>query len=401
MEKQTNIPQLRFPEFEGEWEMKKLGEVAEKINSGKTPLGGESVYTESGILFIRSQNVTDDKLSFENSTYISEEINSTMKNSVVKANDILLNITGASLGRSCVVPNNFTIGNVNQHVCIIRLNKENNPRFVQPILSSTKGQNIFVSLQTGSGREGLNFESIKGIEISFPTLPEQNKIASFLTAVDEKIQALKKKHSLLEQYKKGVMQKLFSQELRFKPAPNETSGDENGEDFSEWEVKKLGEVAKKIATGKLDANAMVENGEYRFYTCAKDFYRIDKYAFDTEALLISGNGANVGYIHYYKGKFNAYQRTYVLDGFNDNIIYIKYFLDKFLYERINSEKKEGNTPYIVLSTLSEMQISIPTLEEQTAIANFLSALDEKINQTQMQIEKMEVWKKGLLQKMFV
>jgi type I restriction enzyme S subunit len=145
---------------------------------------------------------------------------------------------------------------------------------------------------------------------------------------------------------------------------------------------------------------MTENGEFRFYTCAKDYYKIDKYSFDTEALLISGNGANVGYIHYYKGKFNAYQRTYILDKFNENIIYIKFYLDNFLYLRINSEKKEGNTPYIVMSTLSEMQINLPHLNEQTKIANFLSTIDDKINHCQVQIEKMEVWKKGLLQKMF-
>jgi len=237
----NNIPKLRFPEFNGEWEMKKLGEVATKVNSGKTPLGGESVYVESGVLFIRSQNVLDSKLSFENSTYIPESVNDTMKNSIVKPNDILLNITGASLGRSCVVPENFSIGNVNQHVCIIRIDKQYEPSFIQPIFASEKGQNLFASLQTGSGREGLNFQSIKGIQLFFPTLPEQTKIANFLTAVDDKLTQLKKKKSLLEQYKKGVMQKIFSGEthgrasVRFK--------DENGVDFAEWEEKKLGEVA--------------------------------------------------------------------------------------------------------------------------------------------------------------
>ena len=118
--------------------MKKLGEVAEKINSGKTPLGGETVYTNEGILFIRSQNINNDKLELEIPVFIPEDINKGMKNSVVHPNDILLNITGASLGRSCVVPKEFNIGNVNQHVRIIRLNSEYDPLFIQPILSSTK-----------------------------------------------------------------------------------------------------------------------------------------------------------------------------------------------------------------------------------------------------------------------
>jgi type I restriction enzyme S subunit len=148
---------LRFPGFEGEWIRVKLENIAEKVNSGKTPLGGESTYLTDGVVFIRSQNVNNNRLELENPVFISDAVNNGMKNSIVKANDILLNITGASLGRSCVVPNGFKLGNVNQHVCIIRLKKESDPRFIQPILSSAKGQSIFESLQTGSGREGLNF----------------------------------------------------------------------------------------------------------------------------------------------------------------------------------------------------------------------------------------------------
>jgi type I restriction enzyme S subunit len=188
------------------------------------------------------------------------------------------------------------------------------------------------------------------------------------------------------------MSKIFNQEIRFE--------DDNGSEFPEWEEKNLGKICK-IKTGKLDANAMVEKGKYRFYTCAKDYYLIDDYAFDTDALIISGNGANVGYIHHYKGKFNAYQRTYVLDNFNDNIFYLKYFLDKYLYQRIFTEKKEGNTPYIVLSTLSEMNIFIPCIQEQTKIANFLSSIDKKIDLTTKELNSTKEFKKALLQQMFV
>ena len=169
----------------------------------------------------------------------------------------------------------------------------------------------------------------------------------------------------------------------------------------EWEVKKLGEVCK-ITTGKLDANAMTINGRYRFYTCAKDYFLIDKFAFDTKALLISGNGANVGYIHYYEGKFNAYQRTYVLDKFDTvDILYTKFFLEKNLQKRIHTERNDGNTPYIILGTLSKMKILYPSLPEQQKIANFLSQLDEQIAQTQAQLAHLRDYKKGLLQQLFV
>jgi type I restriction enzyme S subunit len=253
--------------------------------------------------------------------------------------------------------------------------------------------NLFVE---STGVPQLTAPQISGYKIKFPSLPEQQKIASFLTAVDQRIQLLQKKKAKLEEYKKGVMQKLFSQEIRFKiEGPD-------GElvEPPDWEEKKLGEICL-ITTGKLDANAMVDNGEFRFYTCAKDYFKIDKYAFDFEALLISGNGANVGYIHHYKGKFNAYQRTYVLYNLSENYKYIKYFLNQYLQRRIHREKKDGNTPYIVMSTLTEMAIKIPSLPEQKKIARFLTSLDESIEMVEIQIESTTLFKKGLLQKMFV
>jgi len=124
-------------------------------------------------------------------------------------------------------------------------------------------------------------------------------------------------------------------EIRFK--------DDAGNEFSECKSTKLG-MLSDITTGKLDANAMIKNGKFRFYTCAKEYYKIDTYAFDSDALLISRNGANVGYIHHYHGKFNAYQRTYVLQNFNQNIIYIKYCLEKHLKARIETEKKIWKYP---------------------------------------------------------
>ena len=169
---------------------------------------------------------------------------------------------------------------------------------------------------------------------------------------------------------------------------------------SDWDVKKLGDVCGKITTGKLNANAMVEDGEYRFYTCAQEYYLINRYAFDTEALLVSGNGANVGYIHYYKGKFNAYQRTYVLSDFVADIQYLKLFLDRNLQERIRVEVNAGNTPYITMGTLTEMQIAVPPSKlEQSAIASALSDTDTLIKKLEKLIEKKKNIKEGAIQEL--
>ncbi|WQX81071.1 restriction endonuclease subunit S [Helicobacter pylori] len=163
---------------------------------------------------------------------------------------------------------------------------------------------------------------------------------------------------------------------------------------SNWQKVRLGDMCE-ITTGSLDANEMVHYGKYRFYTCAKEYYFIDKYAFDTEAILISGNGAYVGYVHYYKGKFNAYQRTYVLDNFSEHIIFVKYFLTMFLQSHIQTNRNEGNTPYIVMGTLKDFEILLPPLDEQIAIANVLSGLDRYLYSLDALILKKESVKKAL------
>ena len=117
--------------------------------------------------------------------------------------------------------------------------------------------------------------------------------------------------------------------------------------------------------------------------------------------MVSGNGANVGYIHYYKGKFNAYQRTYVLDQFSQDIFFIKYYLERNLHKRIATEKKEGNTPYIVISTLTDMIVALPkNKKEQQKIADCLSYADELITSQTQKIEVLKTHKKGLMQQLF-
>mgnify|MGYP004560996909 CR=1 FL=1 len=183
-----------------------------------------------------------------------------------------------------------------------------------------------------------------------------------------------------------------------KNKPNESSL-RFAEFTDKWQEMRLGDICE-ITTGSLNANAMVESGKFAFFTCAREVYAIDNYAFDTEALLVSGNGANVGYIHYYKGKFNAYQRTYVLDKFSCDILFVKFFLDKYLKKRIAQEKNEGNTPYIVLSTLQDMKIVLPnSLAEQKKIAQVLSACDKEIELLKSKFQCLKTQKKGLMQRL--
>jgi type I restriction enzyme S subunit len=387
----TNVPNLRFKEFEGEWVERKLSEVTKKINSGKTPLGGESAYTNQGIPFIRSQNVNNNKLEIASVAFISNEMNEQMKNSIVNANDILLNITGASLGRSCVVPKDFKEGNVNQHVCIIRFNLEYNPRFVQPIFSSTKGQEIFVSLQTGSGREGLTFESIKGIKLKFPSKAEQDKIANFVSLLEDRIATQIKIIERLETLIKGMRGKLLSGELRFK--------DIKGKNFAKWEKKRLGEVAVKKSSN-IAANKIEENiGDYIIYGASGILKRVDFYEEDNDYISIVKDGAGVGRIFYCAGKSSVLGTMEIIkpqDELNS------YFLFCVLSNIDFAKYISGSTiPHIYFKDYSNETCFIPCLEEQTKIANFLWAINEKIARERKLHQQYEWQKKYLLQNMFI
>jgi COG0732: restriction endonuclease S subunits len=147
-------------------------------------------------------------------------------------------------------------------------------------------------------------------------------------------------------------------------------------DGAEVEWKPLKKVCNFISTGKLNANAMDENGIYPFFTCNEKPYKINNYAFDMEAILISGNGSQVGHLNYFKGKFNAYQRTYVIGEFDNNtlVMYLYHYLNFKLRDYITINSKKGSVPYITLPMLEKFEIPIPPLSVQTEIVKILDAL---------------------------
>lgn len=172
------------------WEVKRLGYLCKKIGSGKTPSGGAEVYSEDGILFIRSQNVYDEGLRLDDVVFISEGIDAEMPWSRVLPGDILLNITGASLGRTCLVPEEFQAANVNQHVCIIRLEDPSQRDFVALVIKSLCVKTQIEAAQNGAAREGLNFEQISKLILALPPFEDQTAIAAFLGRETAKLDAL-------------------------------------------------------------------------------------------------------------------------------------------------------------------------------------------------------------------
>ncbi len=378
---QDHIPELRFPQFNEPWKEVNLNELL----SFKNGFNGSREDYGTGIKFINVSDILENNFldyeSIDESVNVSEDVK---ENYLVEYGDIVFQ-------RSSETREDVGSANVylDEEPCIfggfvIRGKKINeyDPFFLKELLNTARVRREITSWSGGSTRYNIGQDSLNKISIFIPLIEEQKKVASFLSLIDKKIELLEKKYEKYEKIKKHYLNEIFQSEKTFN--------------------QNLGNLCN-IQTGKLDANAMVENGKYRFFTCAKEYYQIDSYEFDTEALLISGNGANVGYIHYYNGKFNAYQRTYVLDNFDENveIKYIKYFLEKNLQKQIWKEKKEGNTPYIVLSTLRDMQISFPDLDEQKKIKNLFINIDKKMNLINYEISSFNNFKKGLLQKMFI
>jgi type I restriction enzyme S subunit len=165
-----------------------------------------------------------------------------------------------------------------------------------------------------------------------------------------------------------------------------------------WPTKKLGEICK-IKTGEKDVDEGNPNGIYPFFTCSREITYSDSYSFDTEAILIAGNG-DVGNTKIYKGKFEAYQRTYVLDGFKDNIKYIYYYLIENLKNILVKSKSGSTMPYIRKGDLENLQLPLPSLSIQQKIVKILDTIQEAIEIQEKIIEKTKELKKSLMAELF-
>jgi len=206
--KQTEIGEM--PES---WKVVKIGDISSTLGSGITPRGGEKSYLSDGIPLIRSQNVLMNKISLDDVAFISLEVHRSMNRSEVKSGDLLLNITGASIGRVAYVPKSIKVANVNQHVCRIRFADSISSGYISYFLSYPKGQSQIMGSQFGTTRQGLNYGNVRAIKLPLPAILEQNQIAGILQACDSKIAALEQEARLLEELFRGMLEELMSGRL--------------------------------------------------------------------------------------------------------------------------------------------------------------------------------------------
>ena len=376
-----NVPHLRFPEFHGEWEKHGLSEYLDFKNG----LNLDSKRFGKGIKFISVMDILNNPvITYDCIRASVQATDAEISSFSVENGDILFQRSSETLE---------DVGRANVYIddkvavfggFVIRGKKKANynPLFFRYLLSSPYARKRIIPMGAGAQHFNIGQEGLSKVLLNFPSIEEQTKIASLLHLLDERIATQSKLIEKLESLIKGIAQHCIRELI-------------NG-----WEYVRLGDICK-ITTGKLDANAQVENGQYPFFTCAERPFNIDCYAFDTEALLISGNGANLGYINYYKGKFNAYQRTYVLDHFSVNIQYVKWALKVLLPQRIAIEKSSSNTPYIVLSTLADLKIPIPNNSKQNHIADLMMSFERKLSTQLVLSDLYNKQKQYLLRQMFI
>ena len=405
-----NVPTLRFKAFSGEWQAKKLGEVTKTITSGSRDWA--QYYADAGSKFIRMTNLSRDGIHLKLDDLKFVDVNSLSadgKRTSLVSGDVLISIT-AELGKIGWIPSNFGEAFINQHTALVRIKADlANSKLIAYLLSTPKINKKINKLNDAGAKAGLNLPTIKSIDFYFPALQEQTKIADFLTAIDDRISQLAQKCELLEQYKKGVMQKIFSQELRFK--------DEEGRTFPAWEEKRLGDVADIIGGGTPDTSVKEYwGGNIQWFTpteikskFARNSIRTitDKGLKNSAAkklpvgTLLFSSRATIGDVAIALNECTTNQgfQSFIVSSVNSNEFVYYWVLNN---RKLFLEKSSGST-FIEISKkeIEKIPIKRPCIEEQTKIAGFLSAVDEKISQAQAKLEAVKQYKQGLLQQMFV
>ena len=385
-----NVPHLRFPEFIEEWEICKVSELLDFYSTNS--LSWEQLeYGEKammnlhyGLIHVGLPTMVDlrrDKLpnvkegNMPKNFELCKEGDVAFADASEDTNEVAKAIEFFNLDNKDIVCGLHTIhGRDNKNKTVVG--------FKGYAFSSSAFHNQIRRIAQGTKIYSISTKNFSECYVGIPSKAEQTKIATLLRLIDERIATQNKIIEKLQSLIKGIAQHCIKES---------TSGNT---------YVKLGDICQ-ITTGKLDANAQVDNGIYPFFTCAEQPFKIDSFAFDTEALLISGNGANLGYINYYHGKFNAYQRTYVLDIFSENIQYIKWALKVLLPKRIAIEKSSSNTPYIVLSTLSDLRLPIPNKSIQCHIAKLMQSLERKLSSQIALTGSYNRLKQYLLRQMFI
>ena len=398
------VPKLRFGEFKVEWKLSRLKDVSLKITDGThdTPKT-----TEVGMPYLTAIHIKDGVIDYDNCKYLSNaDHNKIYKRCNPEKGDLLLVNIGAGTATCAIniVDYEFSLKNV----ALIKPNRKLiNENFLEQVQREER-KKLFHRLTSGGAQPFLSLKEIGKIKLILPSISEQQKIASFLSAVDEKLQQLTKKKELLSAYKKGVMQKIFSQELRFK--------DEFGNSFPDWEEKKLGEELEhksiRNKSNQVDLVLSVSNKK-GFISQQEQFDGHQVASKDVTNYKVVNKGdyaynpsrINVGSI----ARLDDFQKgivspMYVIFRLKNNLnpIFFDALLSSHRFKHLIKIGCSGSVrDSLNFDEMENFDVKLPCIDEQQKIANFLSLIDKKIELISSQIENTKAFKKGLLQQMFV
>ena len=368
-------------QYMSKWEMVRLGDVA-IITAGQGAPQGEANYSNTGTPFIKAGNLYE--LINGSKEYciqrVSEEVAKNHKLKLFPKGTVVF----AKSGMSCMKGYIYELMNpcyVVNHLACIAL-KNDLPRYLKYFLER-KPPNLLIK---DDSYPSISLSDVAEIQIPLPPLPIQQKIADVLDRANALIDKRKAQIEKLDLLVKSQFIEMFGD-----PVTNPMG----------WERLSWNNLFN-TTTGKLDSNAMVEGGIYPFFTCAKEIYQIDTYAFDCEALILAGNNAAAIYdVKHYSGKFNAYQRTYVitLRGVNNSYNVFKVLLEQKL-ERMRDMSKGTNTKYLTLGILESFDFIVPPLALQTQFAAFVERVEVQKARMKQGLELMELEYKSLMQKCF-
>ncbi len=385
-------------EVPAHWEVKRLKHLTSKIGSGKTPRGGSEVYVDCGILFIRSQNVYDDGLRLDDATYITSETDNEMSDTRVLPGDILLNITGASLGRTCIVPVDIPTANVNQHVCIIRVEHPEMRHFVSLGMKSFSSKSQIDVFQNGAAREGLNYSQIGMLSIAIPLPDEQEAIAIFLDRETAKIDALIAKQerliALLQEKRQALISHVVTKGLN-PDVPMKDSGVEwIGQIPAHWDRAPLKHLVNpEITDGPHETPEFFDSG-YPFLSAeavknnALDFDRkrgyIDSATFERyskkcqpqrgDILMVkSGNTTGALAIVETDDVFAIWSPLALIRTKPEiNPRFAFYCMSSLSFQQgVSLFSSYGTQPNIGMGVIENLLMTVPPLDEQVAIVSYL------------------------------
>ncbi|OYU79896.1 MAG: hypothetical protein CFE23_11615 [Flavobacterium sp. BFFFF1] len=410
------VPRLRFPGFEGEWDLKKLGDITTWA-SGGTPPKDESQYWNGNIPWISASTMRG--LEYSNSHLKLSEAGVKKGSKIAKVDSLLLLVRGSMLFNK--IPIGIVTKDVafNQDVKSIVVDIESaTSKYILSWFIANEPLLLEMVTGTGIGAGKLDLTELKNLNILLPSIDEQTKISLLITSVENRLESLKQKKTLLEKYKKGMMQQIFSQEVRFK--------DDDGGDFGEWENLALSEIG--FTYGGLSGKSGEDFGEGKPYIQYKQIFddsKIDSRRFGYVAIKENENQNSVRYgdtffttssetaneVAYSSVLLENVDELYLNSfcfGFRPNSLeQLRPEFAQFLF-RSKSFRDEviklaqGSTRYNISKVqLLKTIVALPTAKEQTKIANFLSAIDDKIALVGKEIAGVEMWKKGLLGEMFV